>query len=44
MKVMALSCANGEDAIKAAAPALLGKYNIEVWLLDRMVAQLKRRQ
>lgn len=41
MKVIILSCANDDDAIKAAT-ALLGEYSIEVWLLDRMVAHLKR--
>lgn len=41
VKVITLSCADDAAAIKAAH-ALLGAYDIEVWLLDRMVAQLKR--
>ncbi len=41
VKVLSLNCANDESAIKAAT-ALLHHYNIEVWLLDRMIAQLKR--
>ncbi len=40
-KVITLSCASDEAATKAAE-ALLGDHDIEVWLLDRMVAQLKR--